>query len=94
LRRLTLEQIEARRNDRANFVNQAVVHFRAKSMQQGWKMKRTRPRTEDEIRALNDVARRTLQKALKEGTVVYDRERRVLILAKLSGGKTSSFKSR
>ncbi len=90
MRQWTLEQIKSRRDERASLVNQAVGQFRAKSREQGWTMKRTRPRDADEIRALNEIARRTLREALAEGTVRYDRERRVLILARLSGSKTGS----
>jgi hypothetical protein len=84
LRRLTLGQIEAKKTDKGNLVDQAVNLFRGKTKQEGWIMKRTRPRDADEIRALNYVARRSLRNALNEGTVRYDRERRVLLLAKYS----------
>jgi hypothetical protein len=84
LRRLTLEQIESKINAKSNIMDHSVNLFRGKTKQQGWIMKRTRPRNVDEIRAINFLARRSLRNAYKEGTVRYDKERRVLLLAKYS----------
>jgi L-lactate utilization protein LutB len=42
----------------------AVHRFREKTKQEGWIMKRTRPRDADEIRALNRVARKSFRNAL------------------------------
>jgi hypothetical protein len=63
-------------------VNLAVANFREKSREQGWEMSRIRPRSGDEIKALNYIARSTFRSALKSGSVQYDKERRVLLIEK------------
>jgi hypothetical protein len=45
------------------------------------------PRDPDEIKALNSIARNKLLTLMSNGTVHYDPERRVLILAKYSRGE-------
>ncbi len=44
-------------------------------------MSRNRPRSEDEILALNYIARSTLRKALTTGSIKYNKESRVLFIA-------------
>lgn len=85
MRRLTLEQIEAKRREQGHAIDHGVHLFRGKTKQQGWMMKRTRPRDRDEIRALNYIARKSFRQAIHEGSVRYDQERRVLLLGKYSG---------
>lgn len=80
MRRITLEQIRANLRNRRHQSVFTTKNFRSKTEQSGWVMKRTRPRSPDEIKALNYIARRALKSAIKEGSVRYDKETRVMEL--------------
>ena len=69
---------------RGERIADAVNRFRINKEQQGWIIQRTRPRDPDEVKALNLLARRMLRNAIQEGTVRYDKERRVLSIASYS----------
>lgn len=49
-------------------------------------MSRNRPRSEDEVRALNYIARSSLRNALQSGSIKYDKERRVLFIEEYTRG--------
>jgi len=77
---MTLKDIENLKNKSNAKVNLAVANFREKSISQGWNMTRLHPRSEDEVKALNYIARTTFRKAIETGAIVYDKERRVMII--------------
>jgi hypothetical protein len=85
LRKMTLNEISDIVKAKGQEVDHAVHLFRAKAKASGQELKRTRPRSADEIKALNYLARIGLLTAIKEGTVRYDREKRVIYFAKYSG---------
>jgi hypothetical protein len=64
MRKLTLQDIQSRVQVRNDVVNLAVANFHEKTREQGYEMSRNRPRLEDEIQALNYIARSILRKAL------------------------------
>lgn len=86
MRKLTLQDIQSRVLLTKDVVNLAVANFREKTREQGWEMSRNRPRSEDEIQALNYIARSTFRNALKSGSIKYDKERRVLFIEEYSRG--------
>jgi hypothetical protein len=81
---MTLNEIQSNIAAKRQMVDYSVNIFRGKTHEEGWVMKKTRPRDSDEIKALNYIARKSFRAALQDGTVLYDNERRVMILAKYS----------
>lgn len=84
MRKMTLEEIESRVRAKRRETDYAVSVFRSESKTEGWNMRRTRPRNPDEIEALNQLARQQYLDAVKNGLIQYDREKRVLTIAKYS----------
>ncbi|EGL83629.1 hypothetical protein CathTA2_0804 [Caldalkalibacillus thermarum TA2.A1] len=84
MRRLTLKQIKEKVQQNRVTIDNAVHQFRARSKEQGWNMKRTRPRDADEIKALNLLAKRMFDDLRRSGKVMYDKESRVLKIDKLT----------
>lgn len=82
MRKLTMDEIKAKLVADGQAIDRSVNRFKTKSKELGWSTKRTRPRDPDEINALNYLARLTFYTALNNGTVIYDKERRVLSYAK------------
>lgn len=85
MRRITIDEIRSKVSAKGQMIDHSVNLFRGKTERQGWIMKRTRPRDSDEIKALNYLSRRKLRNALKEETIIYDKERRVLSFGEYSG---------
>ncbi|MCD1258542.1 hypothetical protein B5M42_006810 [Paenibacillus athensensis] len=86
MRKLTLQDIKSKSQKTNGEINRAVVAFREKTKDQGWDMSRIRPRSNDEIKALNYIARTTLRNGLKTGSIQYDNERRVLVVDRYTKG--------
>jgi hypothetical protein len=86
VRKMTLEELESKISAKSHAVDVSVHAFRAKSKELGWIQRRTRPRHKDEIKSLNYLARTSLRAAMKNGSVRYDKERRVLVFAELEQG--------
>ncbi|NRF96236.1 hypothetical protein HQN89_36315 [Paenibacillus frigoriresistens] len=82
MRKMSLGDIQSKLAANRSDVDYAVNVFRGKTKDQGWTMNRMKPRDPDEIKALNYLARSQYRKALKDGTIIYDKERRVLTIAK------------
>lgn len=80
MRKLTFQDIQSKVELSKEEVNLAVANFREKTRGQGWEMSRIRPRSDDEIKALNYIARSTFRNALNSGSIHYDKERRVLLV--------------
>lgn len=78
MRKLSLQDIQDKLSKSNRNVNLAVAKFREKTKEQGWSLSRNRPRSADEIKALNHIARVTLIKGIRSGTIAYDKEKRVL----------------
>lgn len=85
MRKISLGDIQSKLAASRSNVDYAVNVFRGKTRNQGWTMKRMKPRDPDEIKALNYLARSQYRKAVKDGTIIYDKERRVLTIAKYIG---------
>jgi hypothetical protein len=81
MRKITLNEIRSKITAKGQDIDLTVNLFRNKTKEQGWKMQRIRPRDTDEIKALNYLARKTLRIAMANGSVIYDKERRVLSIA-------------
>jgi hypothetical protein len=84
LRKITMSEIQANIANKGQLVDYTVNLFRGKTKEEGWNMKRTRPRSTDEIKALNYISRKAICTAMKEGTIQYDQERRVITFAEYS----------
>jgi hypothetical protein len=82
MRKITMDEIKAKIITKGQAVDYSINLFRSKGTELGWNSKRTRPRDPDEIKALNYLARKMLYDALNDGSVFYDKERRVLSIAK------------
>ncbi|MBW8349816.1 hypothetical protein K0H71_10195 [Bacillus sp. IITD106] len=82
MRKITLDSIFERVQEKRQSVDYAVNKFRSKSKDEGWNKGRVRPRDPDEILALNRLAQIKLRKAIKKGEVQYDKERRVFSVDK------------
>lgn len=87
MRRMTLQDIQSKSRKNAE-LNRAVASFRERTKEQGWDMSRNRPRSSDEIKALNMIARVTLRNGLQSGSIQYDKERRVLLVEKYTKRET------
>jgi hypothetical protein len=81
MRKLTLNDIQSKLETKRADIDYSVNVFRGKTKDEGWIMKRTRPRDPDEIKALNYLARTKYRKAVKDGMITYDKERRVMVIA-------------
>lgn len=86
MRKMTLDEIKSKKRMIGNAVDYAVSRLRANSGEQRQMSPQTEPRDPDEIKALNYISRRTLRTSMNNGTVRYDKERRVLVLAKYTRG--------
>ncbi|NQX66711.1 hypothetical protein HQN90_11295 [Paenibacillus alba] len=86
MRKISLSDLESKIAEGRPDVDYAVNVFRAKTRDQGWTMKRMKPRDPDEIKALNYLARSQYRKAVQEGSIIYDKESRVLTIAKYIRG--------
>jgi hypothetical protein len=84
LRKMTMGEIRSRIAAKGQLVDYSVNRFRGKTKEEGWVMKRTRPRNADEMKALNYLLRKSLRSAMEEGLIRYDKEGRVMNLAKYS----------
>ncbi|MCZ0755096.1 hypothetical protein [Anoxybacillus sp. J5B_2022] len=95
MRNMSLDEVKRLLGDVGRTVDYAVGKFRAQTKEEGWDMKRRRPRDEDEIRALNRICRQKIQRAIKNGDITYDPESRVFIIAKYCKSKegTCQFKA-
>ncbi|SDD51337.1 hypothetical protein SAMN02799630_03672 [Paenibacillus sp. UNCCL117] len=78
MRKMSLPEIQSKLLRSNPDVNLAVAKFKEKTIEQGWSLSRNRPRSSDEIKALNYMARYTFQEGLRSGAIVYDKEKRVL----------------
>ncbi|WP_281890499.1 hypothetical protein [Paenibacillus sp. YYML68] len=78
MRKRSLREIQSKLMTNQPEVNMAVAKFREKTREQGWSLSRNRPRSSDEIKALNYIARIALREGLESGKIQYDREKRVL----------------
>lgn len=83
MREMSLEEIRQRVRQKGTAIDHAVNRFRIMSREQGWTAKRNRPRHPDEVKALDRIARQTMLEAIKNGQVVYDKEKRVLCIERL-----------
>ncbi|MMZ59095.1 hypothetical protein D3C76_617000 [compost metagenome] len=86
MRKLSLQDIQSRLSKCNPDMNLAVAKFREKTIEQGWSLSRNRPRSADEIKALNYIARITVLKGIQSGTIAYDKEKRVLRIEKYAKG--------
>lgn len=86
MRKLSLQDIQSRLSRSNPDVNLAVAKFRDKTIEQGWSISRNRPRSADEIKALNYIARITVLSGIQSGTIDYDKEKRVLRIEKYTKG--------
>lgn len=90
MRKMTLTDIQniKRLSDEAveHSLDYSVALFRARK-EQPQQASNLPPRSPDEIKALNYLARNKLLTAMSNGTVQYDAERRVLRLAKYTTGE-------
>ncbi|QJD85874.1 hypothetical protein [Cohnella herbarum] len=90
MRKMTLTDIQniKRLSDDAveHSLDYSVALFRGRK-QQPQQADNLPPRSPDEIKALNYLARNKLLTAMSNGTVQYDAERRVLRLAKYTTGE-------
>jgi hypothetical protein len=84
MRKFTITELQNFIDAKRQSVDNEVNRFRIESKEEGWLMKRTRPRDEDEIRALNLVMRQCIERAKAEGTFSYDPKKRVLTIARFS----------
>ncbi len=82
MRKLTIDEIKSKIAAKGQAVDFSVNMFRRNGIELGWNSKRTRHRDPDEIKALDYLARTMLLSALSDGSVIYDKERRVLSIAK------------
>ncbi len=86
MRRMTLNEIRDMKRVSDQTVNHSIDHsvnlFRTLNEQHRGTERSSPPRDPDEIKALNYLARTKLLTAMSNGTVRYDKERRVLTLAK------------
>lgn len=80
MRKITLDEIKKHLESKGKSIDYSVQLFRSKTKNDGWPMKRTRPRNSDEMKALNYISRASLRNAIREGKIQYDQERRMLIL--------------
>ncbi len=83
MRKLSLRDIQNKLEQRKVEMNRSVAEFREKSKAQGWPLSRNRPRSADEVKALNNIAVTAFRRAVKSGSIHYDKESRVLIIEKL-----------
>ncbi|GAX91048.1 hypothetical protein EFBL_2708 [Effusibacillus lacus] len=88
MRKISLEELNEKIKQRREQVDYAVNRFRIKSKDEGWTCKRSRPRNTDEIKALNYIARKTFRNELRDGKVLYDKERRVLSIVEYRRSQT------
>ncbi|MBU5670552.1 hypothetical protein [Paenibacillus brevis] len=86
MRKLSLQDVEDKRSKRNSDVSLAVAKFREKTIEEGWSLSRNRPRSVDEIKALNYIARITILKGIQLGAIAYDKEKRVLRIEKYAKG--------
>lgn len=84
MRKMTLQDIQSKMLNNRQEVDLSIAKFREKSKNQGWDMSRTHPRSEDEIKALNYVARTTFRRGLKSERIQYNKERRVLFVERFA----------
>ncbi|MCY9666268.1 hypothetical protein M5X11_15080 [Paenibacillus alginolyticus] len=82
MRKMSLSDIQAKLTASRSDVDHAVSVFHGKTKDEGWIMKRMKPRDPDKIKSLNYLARSQYRKAVQDGTIHYDKERRVLTIAK------------
>jgi hypothetical protein len=87
LRNMSLDDIRKKIQITQFQTDYAVHRFRSKSKEEGWTMKRLRPRDPDEIKVLDHLARTAFRNAVKEGRVHYDKESRVLTVAEYLGSQ-------
>ncbi|GIO41399.1 hypothetical protein [Paenibacillus apis] len=86
MRKLSLQDVQSKKNNSNSDVNLAVAKFREKTIEEGWSLSRNRPRSVDEIKALNYIARFTILKGIQSGTIAYDKEKRVLRIERYTKG--------
>ncbi len=86
MRKRSLLDIQSRLSKSNSDVNLAVAKFRDMTIEQGWSLSRNRPRSADEIKALNYIVRITVLKGIRSGTIAYDKEKRVLHIEKYVKG--------
>lgn len=89
MRRLSLQEIQSKLRINNPDVNWAVAKFRESTKELGWSLSRNRPRSADEIKALNYIARTTYREGLRSGSIVYDKEKRVLRIEQSSKSQVS-----
>ncbi|MCD9026298.1 hypothetical protein [Cohnella silvisoli] len=88
MRKMTLNDIKDIKRIGETSVNHSIDHsvnlFRVRTLESKGTERSTPPRDPDEVKALNYLARNKLLSAMSNGTVQYDKERRVLSIAKYS----------
>lgn len=82
MRKLSLQDIQNKCYKTNSEVNLAVAKFREKTIDQGWSISRNHPRSHDEIKAFNLIARFAIREGIQSGTIVYDKVKRVLRIEK------------
>jgi hypothetical protein len=88
MRRMNLNDIKEIKRMGDKTVQYSIDHsvnlFRARTLESEEKERNAPRRDPDETKALNYLARNKLLTSMSNGTVRYDKERRVLVLAKYS----------
>jgi hypothetical protein len=94
MRNMSFDEVKHLINDKKHSIDYEVNKFRAQTNQEGWHMKRMRPRHEDEIQALNRLCRKKIQDAMKSGEMIYEPESRVFIIEKYYKGERGVAKAK
>lgn len=55
MRKLSIQDVQSKKNNSNSDVNLAVAKFREKTIEEGWSLSRNHPRSVDEIKALNYI---------------------------------------
>jgi hypothetical protein len=91
VRKMTLNDIKEIKRSGSKTVDFSIDHsvnlFRVRIAESEENERSAPPRDPDEVKALNYLARNKLLNAMSNGSVQYDKERRVLSLAKYSGSE-------
>jgi hypothetical protein len=77
MRKVTLNQLESLIKKNGVKANYATLRYRQQNTEQ---MIKRRPRSNDEIKILDRLVRNSIRGAMAQGKVVYDKEKRVLIV--------------
>ena len=83
MRKKSLTHLQSQIRSREREVNQMVSEFKETMDHELWNRLRSKVRTEDERRALDRACAERYQLLKKLGLFVYDKEKRVMTIAKL-----------